>query len=549
MHRRRLTRRQAVQAGSAALAAGFLRPLPALAAPASLFELKIDDALDGGTAAGWRTTRVRPAPRRFDLLGLRWAPGESPRAQVRVRRRGSGWSDWLALHSMGSHAPDSGAPAGTEPAYTGAADFFQLRLRGSARGLRVRFVRAQPSARVARRLSARANISQSAPQIISRETWGAAAVPPRATPSYGVVQLAFVHHTATGNEYGPEESAGIVLGIARYHRDSNGWNDIGYNFLVDKYGQVFEGRAGGVDQPVIGAQAQGYNAASTGIACLGDFSAIVQSPAAMESLARLLAWKLGIHGVPVEGQVTVTSAGGPSNRYGAGTPVTYQRISGHRDGNNTSCPGQLLYDQLPALRARTAGLARPASSLTIALAGRTVRHPGAARLSGSLAFADGRPVAGASLRIELLPSGGATWQPVGAASASGDGRWRAEIGVPRSGRLRAVWDGDGTLATVVSAAASVTVLPRLSVRGGASRMRAGRVLRVRGRIAPVPDSSRVTLVLERRGRRGWVQIRSRRIGVRDGDFDLRLRLPVRGLYRVSVSAPGAVERRFTRVVG
>ena len=549
MHRRRLTRRQAVQAGSAALAAGFLHAPPALAAPASLFELSLADAGDGGaTAAGWRTTPVRRAPRRFDMLGLRWATGDSLRAEVRVRRRGSAWSDWLELHATGGHAPDTGAPAGTEPAHTGAADFFQLRLHGRARGLRVRFVRAQPTARVARRLSGRAGASQATPAIIPREAWGAAAVPPRVSPSYGAVQLAFVHHTAGGNDYGPEDSAGIVLGIARYHRDSNGWNDIGYNFLVDKYGQVFEGRAGGIDQPVIGAQAQGYNAASTGIACLGDFSAIAQSPAAMEALARLLAWKLGVHGVPVEGQVTVTSAGGPTNRYKAGTPVTHERISGHRDGNNTSCPGQVLYEQLPALRARAAGLARPSSALTLVVAGRTLRHPAIARVSGSLTDADGRPAGGAPLVLELLPSDGATWQPLGTATAGPDGRWRAEVAVPRSGRLRAVWHGDGALATIVSAAAAVTVLPRLTVRGGAKRIRAGRSVRIRGQIAPVPDSGRVTLLLERRDRRGWVPMRTRRLAVRDGDFDLRLRLPVRGLYRISVSAPGASGRRFTRAV-
>ncbi|CAA9486875.1 MAG: hypothetical protein AVDCRST_MAG38-2394, partial [uncultured Solirubrobacteraceae bacterium] len=143
MLRRRLTRRQTLQAGSAALAAGFLRPLPAVAAPAALFELRLDDELAVAASSGWRTSPIRPAPRRFDLLGLRWARGADLEAQVRVRRRHGRWSEWIPLHVAGAHAPDSEAAPGTEPAYTGTADFFQLRLRGSAPGLRVRFVRAQ----------------------------------------------------------------------------------------------------------------------------------------------------------------------------------------------------------------------------------------------------------------------------------------------------------------------------------------------------------------------------------------------------------------------
>ena len=110
-----------------------------------------------------------------------------------------------------------------------------------------------------------------------------------------------MHHTVTANDYGPEDSAAIVLGIARYHRDSNGWNDIGYNFLVDKYGQVFEGRAGGIDAAVVGAQAQGYNSHSTGVACLGTFTEVAQTEAGMDALARLIGWKLALHGVPVAG--------------------------------------------------------------------------------------------------------------------------------------------------------------------------------------------------------------------------------------------------------
>ncbi len=166
------------------------------------------------------------------------------------------------------------------------------------------------------------------------------------------MQVAFVHHTVSANDYGPQDSAGIVLAMAKYHRDTNGWNDLGYNFVVDKYGQIFEGRAGGIDQAVIGAQAQGYNSHSTGIANIGTFTDVGQSDVALDALARLIAWKLPLHGAPVTGQIVVTSGGGDLNRYKSGTPVTLERISGHRDGDATECPGTALYAQLPALRTR-----------------------------------------------------------------------------------------------------------------------------------------------------------------------------------------------------
>ena len=179
------------------------------------------------------------------------------------------------------------------------------------------------------------------------------------------MQAAFVHHTASVNEYGPQDSAGIVLGIAKYHRDTNGWNDIGYNFLVDRYGQVFEGRAGGVDQAVVGAHAQGYNSQSTSVAQIGTYSAGGITPQAMSATAQLLGWKLSLHGVPTEGVVVLRSGGGSLNRYPSGTPVSVNRICGHRDGDETSCPGDALYGQLAELRtprvgARRAGRARAA---------------------------------------------------------------------------------------------------------------------------------------------------------------------------------------------
>ncbi len=333
-----ITRRQALGLGAAAL--GALRfPATALASHASgpdLFELPLG-RLNSTT---WHLTPVIQAPKRFDLVGLRWDGGAHVHAQTRARRHGGRWTRWTPLPHP--HAPLDG----TDPAYTGAADELQFRLRGHARQLTARLVKTLPAS-----LTAHASQTPTgAPAMVMRAQWGGDSVPPRNPPLYGQVQAAFVHHTAGEIDYAPEDSPGIVLGIARYHRDSNGWNDIGYNFLVDRYGTIFEGRAGGIEAAVIGAQAQGYNSNSTGIACLGTFTNIPLDDPAMESLAKLIGWKLSLHGVPTQGTVTIVSQGGETNRYRNGTPVVLQRINGHRDGDQTSCPGDQLYAQLPDLQ-------------------------------------------------------------------------------------------------------------------------------------------------------------------------------------------------------
>jgi hypothetical protein len=299
-------------------------------------------------AGGWVTSRVLRPSRRVSLAGLVWAQGTGPQdAQVRGRRRNGEWTRWVHLHAGADHAPDGAGPRrATDPVWLGTADELQLRVKGSTAGLHLHAVgvdgRGEPVARVAQ---------TAAPfPITPRSAWGADSVPPRSGPSYGAVQLAFVHHTVTANEYASTDSAGIVLGICRYHRDANGWNDIGYNFLVDRFGQVFEGRAGGVDQAVVGAQAQGYNSNSTGVAVIGTHESVPVGDMTLGALAILIGWKLAIHALTPTGQVVLTSAGGDANRYPSGTPVTFERISGHRDGDTTTCPGTALYAQLPALR-------------------------------------------------------------------------------------------------------------------------------------------------------------------------------------------------------
>jgi N-acetylmuramoyl-L-alanine amidase len=553
--RRDLTRRQALRLGAGVAALAALRPgAPALAARPALFELPVP-APAGAMAASWRTTPVLRAPRRFDLVGLHWARGGHLDAEVRARPRGGPWTPWVRLHPLGDHAPDGEpAPAGTDPAFTGAADELQLRLRGSAREVRARFVRALPTATLARRAALRLRRRRSAraagaarqrispPPIIPRTAWGAETVPPRALPAYGVVQAAFVHHTVTANAYTPEQSAAIVLGICRYHRDSNGWNDIGYNFLVDRYGQVFEGRAGGTAAPVIGAQAQGYNAQSTGIACLGTFTVAGQSEAGLDALARLIGWKLSLHGVPVQGPVTLVSAGGPSNRYASGTPVVVERICGHRDGDLTTCPGDALYAQLPDLRVRAARYAGPVAGLTVQAATQRGARPVA--LSGTLRFADGASPAGATLTVEFAVAGSA-WVPVAMAACGADGAWSAQAVLPASGQVRAVFAGDATRPRLESAPAGVAVVPRLTMSVGRLQARARRAIAVRGRMEPA--QARVSCVLERQVGRHWVIERRKRVRVRAGRYRTSVRPRRAGRYRVWIVAEGANRNQALRV--
>src|SRR4051794_1568616 len=529
-----LTRRDALRLGAGAVAVSALRVSPASAASFSL-------ALPEGGAhasSAWRTTPVLRAPRRFDLVGLTWAGGKVE-AQVRGRKRGGRWSAWFALPAPGGHAPDGErAPAGTDPAFTGAADELQFRLRGTARGLTARFVRALTDAP---RVRARA-AQVSPPAIISRSQWGADSVPPRAGPTYGVVQAAFVHHTVGTNDYAPEDSAGIVLGIARYHRDTNGWNDIGYNFLVDKYGQVFEGRAGGVEAAVVGAQAQGYNAQSTGIACLGTFSTVAQTEAGMDALARLIGWKLSLHGVPVAGQVTLTSAGGPSNRHPPGTPVTGDRVCGHRDGDSTSCPGDVLYGQLADLRTRAARYAGPVSGIVVRAASRQ-HGTTPVNLNGNLHFADGSSPAGATLSVEYMAAGSA-WTQIATATCAPDGGWATSAVLPSSGKVRAVFAGDSGRPRVESGAITVEVVPRMDLVIDKRRAHAGTAFAVSGTMSPAQP--RVVCLLERQVRGRWRTVQRKRIAVRNGAYTTKVKPRTPGLYRVSIIATGVSRRRTFR---
>jgi hypothetical protein len=295
------------------------------------------------------------APHRFDAVGV---AGELGPYELRVRESGGEWSPWTETGD-GS------------PVWSGGADELQLRSRTQQLEGSLHYVNVTGTATAAdRALTALRGTVNSAfvqvasvtpaaakapkPDIRGRSDWDPGDdCPPRTGPVYGEVDAAAVHHTVTANDYSASEVAGMIRSICLYHRNGNGWNDIGYNAVVDRYGRVWEGRDGGLGRPVVGAHTQGYNAQTTGVAMLGDHRSTPITHDALKGLARFLAWKLSRHGTEAFGHTTLISAGGEVNRYPSGARVWVKRIFGHRRTNLTECPGDALDDELGKVRRRT----------------------------------------------------------------------------------------------------------------------------------------------------------------------------------------------------
>lgn len=308
---------------------------------------------------GARVLAAARAPIRFDLVGLHWRG--SGAVSFRTHGLDGRWSGWRPAAPEAEDLPDpaSSESAATKgwrlgnPYWTGPSDRIEYRLAGRVRRLRAYFVWSSPGVRPVRELSIAGS-----PSLVPRFSWSADESIRRRRPRYAAaVRFAIVHHTAGANDYAPQDSAAIVRGIELYHVKGNGWNDVGYNFLVDKYGQVFEGRYGGVDRAVVGAHAEGFNTGSVGIAVLGNYQDGAITPAAEAALARLLAWRLDL--AHVDPLSTLSWISGGNLRFPAGIPVFLRAVSGHRDTGFTECPGNALYAQIPTIAADAAALGLP----------------------------------------------------------------------------------------------------------------------------------------------------------------------------------------------
>lgn len=305
------------------------------------------------------------------LVGAEW--DEDVEVQVRARH-GAGWGPWETLErDAAEHGPDPSSREGrrqdedvSAPVWIGRSDAIQVRASGAPpRDLVLHTVSLSGGDGVdylppVMRNAGAAHAAAADVAIVPRSSWDPKdQCDPRAPASYASdVRFTYVHHTVTSNSYSPSQGPGQVLAVCLYHRNSRGWDDVGYNFLIDRYGTAYEGRAGGMDEAVIGAQAAGFNAGSSGISLLGTFTSSSPPQAMVETLADLLAWKMDIHHIDPRGSTTERSGGGGTNRYADGRVVTLPTLMGHRDTGLTSCPGDRVYDLVSSGKLRDMVLAR-----------------------------------------------------------------------------------------------------------------------------------------------------------------------------------------------
>ena len=380
------------------------------------------------------------APFPVSHVGLRWRGSEDAAMEIRTAAAAGRWGPWRPVgvaHDLGDEA------AGVRLSGLLRADgarLVQARAAGEVRRVEVIAIdavsgypaSAVPAASPATAVPAAApGEGPGQPDVLSRAVWGADEGMRKGAPEFARPVKLVVHHTVTPND--DPDPASTVRAIYAYHTRTNGWNDIGYNFLVDAQGRIYEGRHARSYRPgevptgedesgrgVIGAHARGVNAGSVGVALLGDFSGGAEpAPAALDSLVRLLAWKAGRHGIDPEGADAYTAPDGSSH--------SFPNLAGHRDVGQTACPGGRLYDRLPEVRRRVAEAVgtRPAPAPTppppvptppvpvpdipgfwTATAGGVVHAFGDATRAGDLT---GRPLNAPIVALAASPSGKGYW--------------------------------------------------------------------------------------------------------------------------------------------
>ncbi|MEM7140379.1 MAG: S-layer homology domain-containing protein [Actinomycetota bacterium] len=299
-------------------------------------------------------------------MSLSWTRPAQPAPSVRTLIDGV-WGDVVRLDADHGHGPDDPAGRNHSPLVLDpAAEAYWVDAGGTA-DLRIHEIAAPP-----RRLAALADDDLLSHEpipglvIIDRSEWTDVErldtidcqIP---SSVYGLgcrsdvgLRHAVVHHTVNVNTYGEADVPGLIWSIQRFHMETRGWDDIAYNFIVDRFGRIWHAREGELEEPITGGHTTGLNAESVGVAVLGTFGESAVPDEVVTSIGILLGWKLSLHGVDPLGHGLVRSAGGDFAE--PGDFVDVDNISGHRDNQQTSCPGTFLYERVDEIRAAAAEL-------------------------------------------------------------------------------------------------------------------------------------------------------------------------------------------------
>ena len=348
----------------------------------------------GALPAPEAVTSIPEAVVGYGAVGVTWQHGvQVPETDITLRvrtRTGDEWSGWMDLEYHDDHGPDPGseearhARPGTDALLVGDVDQVQveadttsgtlppdMKLAVIDPGKATRTAVEKPALDTTTmdgtpgdatatgtptapatlttdegegtdgsdQIDLRAATFTPKPQIYSRAQWGAdESMRDKSSLHYFEVHAGFVHHTVNANDYTRDEVPAILRSIYAYHTQSRGWSDIGYNFLVDRFGRIWEGRYGGIDRPVVGAHTLNYNDYSFAMSAIGNYDIKQPSHAMIEAYGALFAWKLSLHGV---------DASSPKQWVGS---KYFEAINGHRDAAATACPGKYLYAKIPEIR-------------------------------------------------------------------------------------------------------------------------------------------------------------------------------------------------------
>ncbi len=428
-----------VRASEQTLALGdFLRPAAAVAATTSQI---------AGRALP--TLRVRKeATRNFSAVAVTWRAAPKQAAiTVQVRaKRDSGWTSWRTAGADDQSPPAAGeARTGSDLVWLGASHGVEIAVSSAAAAapsdLQVRLIDPGTSAADAypggRQPASRAGADPTRPTIYGRDQWGAdERLMTWPTEYSSTIKAGFLHHTVQTTSYTPAEVPGMIRADYRYHAVTRGWGDIGYNFLVDYFGRIWQGRAGNVALAGVGAHTGGFNSYTFGIAMIGDFSRFYVPSGVQTSVSRVFAWKLAMYGRSPYGSAVLTSSGGGTSRYPAGVVVTKPVVMGHRDVGSTACPGQYGYATLPYVRSLTAKYmvtgatdGGPTGPWPL-VADQVFAYSGSSRvINGSDAQASYRPYIAAIQREVIVPQ----TSRYDSATVHGVERWQALVGLARTG--------------------------------------------------------------------------------------------------------------------